>query len=77
MYADTIEELHAMALRIGMKREWFQGGFGRMQHYDLVASRRLRAVNAGAIEHTRKEMVAFIQKQRADRRAALPDREEK
>jgi hypothetical protein len=43
MMADTDDELHAMAARIGLKREWFQG-----DHYDLTPSRHKRAVAAGA-----------------------------
>lgn len=37
-----------MAARIGLKREWFQPKSS--PHYDLTASRRGRAVRAGAIE---------------------------
>lgn len=59
MYADTLEELHLMAWNIGMKRSWFQGD-ERLKHYDLVPSRRKMAVKQGAIEHTFKEMVQFM-----------------
>jgi hypothetical protein len=59
MYADSLEELHAMALSIGMKRAWFQDK-EKLPHYDLVPSRRKQAVNAGAIEHTREQMVQFM-----------------
>lgn len=45
MMADTEEELHAFAARLMMKREWFQG-----DHYDLVPSKRARAVELGAKE---------------------------
>ncbi len=47
MTADTLEELHAMARKIGMKREWFQD-HRRMPHYDLTESRRNAALAAGA-----------------------------
>lgn len=40
-------ELHAMAALIGMKREWFQDKPGH-PHYDLVPSRRAKAVRCGA-----------------------------
>ena len=43
MYADSLEELHAMAVQIGMKREWFQNK-PRLPHYDLTPRRR-RAVS--------------------------------
>jgi len=65
MIADTLDELHAMAQRIGLKREWFQPK--STPHYDLTASRRARAVTAGAIECGRVE---FVRKLRALRAAA-------
>lgn len=53
LFADTLEELHAMADRIGMRRAWFQD-HGRLPHYDLVPPRRAAAVAAGAIELDRR-----------------------
>ena len=55
LFADTVQELHAMAGRIGMERAWFQDG--RLPHYDLVPPRRAAAVAAGAIELDRKAAV--------------------
>ena len=57
MYADTPEELHMMAARIGLKRLWFQPN-PTVDHYDLTESRRKRAVSSGAIEQNSKEAVA-------------------
>lgn len=56
MYADTLEELHALAKRIGLKREWFQK-HGVVNHYDLTEGRRAHAVKFGAIEQRRREAV--------------------
>lgn len=64
MYADTLDELHAMALAIGMKRSWFQDKLS-MPHYDLVESRRRDAVRRGSVEHTTREMVSFMQARRS------------
>lgn len=64
MFADTLEELHAMADAIGMKRSWFQDE--RAAHYDLTASKRKRAVELGAVELTRdswRVVVAAAKKQ--------------
>jgi hypothetical protein len=61
MYADTLDELHAMAKAIGMKRGWFQNK-ETLPHYDLVATKRKLAVEAGAIEHTREQMVQFMRR---------------
>lgn len=44
-----LEELHAFAARLGLKRTWFQDRRG-FPHYDLTPSKRLRAVALGAVE---------------------------
>lgn len=43
MVADSADELHAMADRIGVARRWFQG-----DHYDISLSKRALALAAGA-----------------------------
>lgn len=48
MLGSDIDELHAMASQIGLKRAWFQDK--SHQHYDLTASKRALAVEAGAVE---------------------------
>jgi len=63
MLADSVEELHAMADRIGLHREWFQGK--TRPHYDLTPSRRARAINAGAIdisEWDHKDTMALLRR---------------
>lgn len=49
LIADTNEELHAFAESIGLKRCWFQAKASG-PHYDLTASKRVRAVARGAVE---------------------------
>lgn len=55
--ADTDEELRAFAARLGCKPAWYQrkpaDPFG---HFDLVASKRARAVELGAVEITSREL---------------------
>lgn len=46
--ADDLDELHAFAARIGMKRAWFQP-HPRHPHYDLTESRRKMAIEKGAV----------------------------
>jgi hypothetical protein len=62
MWADTADELHGFASRIGLRRAWFQsipkpGGYV-FPHYDLTASRRAAAVLLGAMECDRRQAVA-------------------
>lgn len=57
MRADTLEELHEMAERLGMRREWFQDKPGA-PHYDLIPEAREQAIVFGAIVLTRREWVA-------------------
>jgi tRNA isopentenyl-2-thiomethyl-A-37 hydroxylase MiaE len=63
MMADTVEELHEFAARIGLKREWFQPRSS--PHYDLTASRHAQALALGARLVDRHELVALIQRLRA------------
>lgn len=49
MLGSDLDELHAMAQRIGLKRSWFQGDT-TFAHYDLTATKRAAAVAAGAVE---------------------------
>lgn len=43
-----LEELHLLAERIGLRREWFQD-HPRYPHYDLTPELRARALLAGAV----------------------------
>jgi len=43
-----LEELHAFAARIGLRRAWFQE-HPKMPHYDLTPSRRVLALYEGAV----------------------------
>jgi Ser/Thr protein kinase RdoA (MazF antagonist) len=60
LLADTLEELHAAAARIGLRPEWFQ-----RNHYDLTPMRRARALALGAVEIDRHQLVAILRAQRA------------
>jgi hypothetical protein len=43
-----LDELHAFAARIGLRRRWFQN-HPRAPHYDLTPGRRDEALRAGAV----------------------------
>jgi hypothetical protein len=51
LQADTADELHAFAARLGLKREWFQTRPGRpeLDHYDLTRGKREQALRLGAV----------------------------
>ena len=56
----SLEELHALALRIGLRREWFQPGlppFFDTAHYDLTPGRRAAALAVGAVFIPAREQV--------------------
>ena len=59
MFADTEKELFDMALKIGMKLIWFQNK-KKLPHFDLVESRRIKAVKFGAIEITSRQLVEYM-----------------
>lgn len=63
MLADTIEELHAMADKIGVRRRWFQG-HASTPHYDICLAKRSLAVEHGAIEVGRRQLVSVIRRLR-------------
>lgn len=56
MTADTTEELHAMADRLGLRRSYVQDAGTWGEHYDLIPSKRALAVRYGAVELTSSEM---------------------
>lgn len=60
MLADTEEELHSMADRIGINRKWFQND--RYPHYDICKSKRAIAIQNGAMEIDRKQFVKLARK---------------
>jgi hypothetical protein len=47
MFADSVEELHDFAAKLGLKREWFQDKSA--PHYDVSLTVRKRAIELGAV----------------------------
>jgi hypothetical protein len=70
LVADTEEELHAMADRIGLRRERFQPKSS--PHYDVSRQKRALALRFGAIEVDRKGLVEVLQRNRKQAQQ-LPD----
>lgn len=69
MLADTMDELHEMAARVGLKREWFQNH--DTPHYDLCQSKRRLAISFGAVEIDRRQVVKLIREWRAKRKPTV------
>ena len=59
MMADTLDELHAMADRIGIARRHFQPANGK-PHYDVCQAKRAAAIRAGAVVIDRKQTAALV-----------------
>ncbi len=51
--ADTLDELHAFADRLGLRRTWFQDH--SVPHYDLLPSKRALALAMGALFKSARE----------------------
>lgn len=62
MLGDSVEELHTMADKIGIKRKWFQHKPGGTPHYDICLSKKALAIGFGAVEVDREKVVEIIQK---------------
>jgi hypothetical protein len=75
LYADTELELHAFALRLGMRRTWAQVSRSGIPHYDLTPGRRARAVVLGAYELGRRE-ACDLRKKIRDEQAFFRELEE-
>lgn len=56
MIADTEEELHSMAEKIGIQRRWYQSK-SSIPHYDVSKAKRILAIALGAKEVTSQELV--------------------
>ena len=70
MVGDTLDELHAMADRIGIARKWFQADTS-WPHYDIALSKRALAVKAGAVELTWSELAMMVWHWRTLREAGI------
>jgi hypothetical protein len=65
LLGSDLEELHALAGAIGLRRAWFQDR-RRFPHYDVDAAYRLRALAAGAIAITDRRIPDDVLMKRPD-----------
>ena len=74
MLADTDDELHAMAAKIGVARRWWQSPEKTSgSHYDIALSKRAVAVAEGAVEITWKQAGAMNFRRRVTGSLGTPD----
>lgn len=66
MLADTDDELHAMAAKIGVARRWHQKPGTYQSHYDICLSKRALAVRFGAKEIERAELATLLKRKREE-----------
>lgn len=64
MLADTLDELHQMADKLELKREWFQDTPGH-PHYDLSLSKRRKAIELGAVMIDNRQMLELLRSWRS------------
>jgi hypothetical protein len=65
MIADTDDELHAMADKIGVQRRWWQSPAKTSgSHYDIALSKRRLAVLHGAVEITDRQCASMNARRR-------------
>ncbi|MCD6392439.1 MAG: DUF4031 domain-containing protein [Planctomycetes bacterium] len=71
LIADSDDELHAFATRLGLKLGWFQDK-STMPHYDLTPNKRKQAVRLGAVELTLHQMAERIRSHRTFKKGIAP-----
>lgn len=74
MLADTDDELHAMADKIGVARRWWQSPAKTSgSHYDIASSKRRLAVEYEAVEVTLRQMACMNLRRRHTGSLGSPD----
>ena len=59
LVADSLPELHDFAIKMGLKRSWFQDH--KIQpHYDVCEKLRLKAIDLGAKELSTQDMALRV-----------------
>lgn len=58
-----LEELHAMADRLGLRRQWLHRHPG-IPHYDVPETKKREAIAHGAVEVTTRELILRCRRSR-------------
>ena len=56
---ENLAELHRFARKIGLKRIWYQH-HRRHPHYDIWGSKVKKALDAGAVEVTKRDIIKRV-----------------
>lgn len=59
MFADDLDELHELAVKVGLRRDWFQNR-AFLPHYDLTERKRRQAIRLGAVDVDHAFTVRFM-----------------
>lgn len=65
LVADSLDELHAFAARLGLQRHWFQSK-SLYPHYDVTMLVRNRALALGAQGADRERIVSCAKRMRSE-----------
>jgi hypothetical protein len=68
LVADSLDELHSFAARLGLQRQWFQS-HSFYPHYDVTLSVKTRAMQLGAIHADRKTIIGCCKQMRVQMQA--------
>jgi hypothetical protein len=71
LVADSLEELHAFATCIGLRRAWFQDR-ASYPHYDVTTDVRERALLAGALASRKRDVLMAARKLKSELDARAP-----
>lgn len=72
LVADTLDELHSFASKIGLRRQWFQSS-ASYPHYDVKLAVRAKAIQYGAVPGTRKQIIECAKKLKVEYQALKAD----
>lgn len=74
LLADSDDELHAIAAKIGVARKWWQSPEKTSgSHYDICLSKKALAIEYGAIEITWKQAGAMNSRRRVTGQLGKPE----
>lgn len=64
LFADSEDELHIFAAKLGLRREWYQDHHpnSAFHHYDITENKRREAIKLGAVAITWRQRAEMIQR---------------